>query len=159
MNKATQIFALVLAGLGTAGALPALAQTEEVERDWPKSFTCTFDAGTRGSYEEGKFTSAETSPLTFEIHDIDLEAQGALLRTGDKSEAAGTLRIVRAINANHFLEVVPEGFLNLTTIYDDEAGNGEHPAVHSRHLGVLGQPMFSQYRGICRADKQAAGAD
>lgn len=159
MNKATQILAMVLAGLMTAGALPALAQSDEAEREWPKSFNCTFDAGTRGSYEEGKFTSAETSPLSFEVTDIDLEGQGARLRTGDKNEAAGTLRIVRAINANHFLEVVPEGFLNLTTIYDDEAGNGEHPAVHSRHLGVLGQPMFSQYRGICHADKQAAGAD
>jgi hypothetical protein len=157
MSKVTQIFAVVLAGLtvvATAGATPVLAQpAAEAEREWPKSFTCTFDAGTRGSYEGGKFTSAETSPLSFEVTDIDLEGQGARLRTGDKSEASGTLRIVRAINANHFLEVVPEGFLNLTTIYDDENGNGEHPAVHSRHLGVLGQPMFSQYRGMCRADK------
>lgn len=148
---------MILAGFAvaaSAGATSALAQPEaQAEREWPKNFTCTFDAGTRGSYEEGKFTSAETSPLSFEVTDIDLEAQEARLRTGDKNEASGTLRIIRAINANHFLEVVPEGFLNLTTVYDDEDGSGQHPAVHSRHLGVLGQPMFSQYRGICRADK------
>lgn len=149
MSRTTQIFLAVLTGVMIAAAAPALAQPEA---EWPTNFSCTFDSGTRGSYEAGKFTSATTTPLSFEITDIDLEGQEARLRTGS-SEAPGTLRIVRAINANHFLEVVPEGFLNLTTIYDDKGDSGEHPAVHSRHLGVLGQPLFSQYTGICRAKK------
>ena len=38
----------------------------------------------------------------------------------DGREKPGALKIVRAINANHFLEVVNEGFLNLTTIYDKD---------------------------------------
>lgn len=156
MSKATQIFSVtrvlsgVLAGLVIAAA-PANAEPE-TETGWPTAFSCKFENGTRGTFEAGKFTSATTSPLSFEITDVDLEGQEARLRTGN-NEASGTLRIVRAINANHFLEVVPEGFLNLTTIYDDKENSGAHPAVHSRHLGVLGQPMFSQYSGICQAKK------
>lgn len=146
MSKVAQFLSAFVVGLMFFGAVVA-AQSDDV---WPKNFTCKFDAGTRGSFEAGKFTSATASPLSFEITDVDLDAQNAHLRTSG-SEASGTLRIVRAINANHFLEVVPEGFLNLTTIYDDKNHDGEHPAVHSRHLGVLGQPLFSQYTGICRA--------
>lgn len=146
MSKFVQFLLALVVG-STVFAAVASSQSED---EWPKNFVCKFDAGTRGSYEEGKFTSATASPLSFEITDVDLDAQKAHLRTSG-SEASGTLRVVRAINANHFLEVVPEGFLNLTTIYDDKDHNGEHPAVHSRHLGVLGQPLFSQYTGICRA--------
>lgn len=146
MIRTTRILAALFVGL-TIAAAPAVA---EQEPEWPKKLSCTFDTGTRGSYEAGKFISATTAPLSFDIIDIDLDAQEAHLRVAG-SEASGTLRIVRAINANHFLEVVPEGFLNLTTIYDDKEKRGEHPAVHSRHLGVLGQPLFSQYSGICRA--------
>ena len=62
-----------------------------------------------------------------------------------------SLKIVRAINANHFLEVVNEGFLNLTTVYDKDATSGTYPAVHSRHFGVLGQPVVAQYAGTCTA--------
>ncbi len=61
----------------------------------------------------------------------------------------GQLRVVRAVNANHFLEVVNEGFLNITTIYDFDPRRHAHPAVHSRHLGVLGEPVIGQYYGFC----------
>jgi hypothetical protein len=49
----------------------------------------------------------------------------------------------------HFLEAVGEGYLNLTTIYGRDVGAAFHPAIHSRHFGVLGQPIVSQYRGTC----------
>ena len=58
--------------------------------------------------------------MTFEIADIDLDRQSARLVT-DGRDKPGPLKIVRAINANHFLEVVNEGFLNLTTVYDKDA--------------------------------------
>jgi len=148
MSKTIGILSGAVAALAIAAG-PALA---EPETPWPTRFTCKFDAGTRGTFEGGKFNSSSATPLSFDITDVDLEKQEARLRTAG-SEAPGTLRVVRAINANHFLEVVPEGFLNLTTIYDDKDGTGEHPAVHSRHLGVLGQPLFSQYSGICKAQK------
>ena len=118
--------------------------------DDPKGFRCTFEAGSSWSFDGGDFKKKAPAPLSFEITNIDLEAQSAQLVPA-AGEKPGTLKIVRAINANHFLEVVNEGFLNLTTVYDKDPKTGSHPAVHSRHFGVLGQPVFAQYAGFCTA--------
>lgn len=135
------------------GALAALGPSSASASD--DAFLCTFDKGTTTSYETGKFASKAPSPLSFEISAIDLKSQSAKLRLAEAKpdRPAGTLRIVRAINANHFLEVATEGFLNLTTVYDADPETGDHPAVHSRHFGVLGQPVFAQYNGFCRVKK------
>ena len=140
-------FAAVFAGLAfMAGVWAAPALSEE---GIARHLTCTFDKGTTTTYESGEFQPKPSRPLTFEIADIDLAAQSARLLTGE-GDGAGTLRIVRALNANHFLEVVNEGFLNLTTIYDLDPSRDSYPAVHSRHLGLLGQPVFAQYSGRCK---------
>lgn len=115
----------------------------------PRNLSCKFETGNTWTYEAGKFQSAPPSALSLEIQDINLEAQAAKLIDGEKP--AGTLRIVRALNANHFLEVANEGFLNLTTIYDLDTATGNYPAVHSRHFGLMGQPIFAQYAGFCKA--------
>jgi len=132
----------VLAMLAYFGA--AYAQDE------PKHFVCVFAAGTSWSYDNGSFKTEAPAPLTFEITDIDLEGQSAHLITNGHDKP-GVLKIVRAINANHFLEVMNEGFLNLTTVYDKDPATGTYPAVHSRHFGLIGQPVFAQYAGACKA--------
>lgn len=142
MRIAALCFGVTLLGLGWASQ----AQTE----DEPKGFVCSFKTGTSWSYEKGAFTTQAPAPLDFEITDIDLDRQSAGLVTGG-GEKPGALKIVRAINANHFLEVVNEGFLNLTTVYDKDPATGTHPAVHSRHFGLIGQPVFAQYAGSCTA--------
>jgi hypothetical protein len=134
------VFALAIAMGAAAGA----------EDDDPGALACEFNAGHAWSYEGGAFRPETPAGISFEIADIDVEGQAARLLTGN-SGGAGTLRIVRAINANHYLEVVTEGFLNLTTIYDRDPATGTFPAVHSRHFGLLGQPVFAQYTGVCRA--------
>jgi len=118
--------------------------------DEPDGFACTFEAGTSWSYDKQSFNRKAPAPLRFEIAGIDLDGQSARLLT-EESDKPGSLRIVRAINANHFLEVVNEGFLNITTIYDKDAVSGKYPAVHSRHFGLFGQPVFAQYAGFCTA--------
>ena len=95
----------------------------------PKSFQCNFTSGTTWTFDNGAF---KTAHLVL-----------------DKAAPPTPLKVVRAINANHFLEVVNEGFLNLTTVYDKDATSGTYPAVHSRHFGVLGQPVVAQYVGSC----------
>jgi hypothetical protein len=41
----------------------------------------------------------------------------------------------------------------MTTVYDkDPRRGGLHPAVHSRHLGLLGAPQIAQYQGFCKAN-------
>ncbi len=49
--------------------------------------------------------------------EVDLKVSGPCLQDGQRRRK-GELRVVRAVNANHFLEVVNEGFLNMTTVYD-----------------------------------------
>jgi hypothetical protein len=114
---------------------------------FPTHFFCDFDQGYSWTYEGGKYKPVPPADLSFEIGKIDLDHQTASLILDGK--AANGLKIVRAINANHFIEVVNEGFLNLTTIYDRDPATGKYPAVHSRHFGLFGQPVFAQYAGNC----------
>ena len=118
--------------------------------DLPKAVVCSFASGTSGSYENGAFQSKVPGPIGFEIDDINLEAQSATINAGGSGKN-GKLAIARAIGASHFLEIANEGFWNVTTIYDKDLTTGLHPAVHSRHLGVVGQPQFAQYTGTCKA--------
>lgn len=136
------VFAVLAGMMGTS---------VRADEELPKSLACEFTAGTSWTYEAGAFTSKAPNPLKFSIDAIDLEAQTATLGLGVEGQG-GKLNVVRAINANHFLEVVNEGFLNLTTVYDKDAATGRYPAVHSRHFGLLGQPVFSQHTGFCVAE-------
>jgi len=135
-SRAVTAFALVL-------LLASPAAAEE-----PKAFNCTFAEGVTHSYENGAFKAEKASPLTFGISGIDAKAQSAELKTRG---GTGQLRIVQAVNAMHFLEVVTEGFLHLTTVYDKDEAKGAYPAVHSRHFGLFGQPLVTQYQGFCEA--------
>jgi hypothetical protein len=135
-----RFFRLLMLCLATAATQPLAAE------GLPKAMTCRFDTGTTVNYTQGIYEPVAASPLTFDVAEVDLDAQAALLMT---ASGKGLLRIVRAVNANHFLEVVNEGFLNITTIYDLDARRQAYPAVHSRHFGLLGEPVVAQYYGFC----------
>jgi hypothetical protein len=115
--------------------------------DDPKTYSCNFTTGAAMAYEGGTFKPEKVGPIAFDIANVNAELQSADLVTPAGSRP---LRVVRAINAMHFLEVVGEGFLNMTTVYDRDDAKGEHPAVHSRHFGILGQPVIGQYQGFCK---------
>ena len=116
--------------------------------DEPTAFACNFTVGTAFAYDQGKFAPEPAAPLSFTITAVDTKAQTAELTT---ERGTGPLRLVQAVNATHFLEVATEGYLNITTIYDKDEASGKYPAVHSRHLGILGQPVVTQYQGFCEA--------
>lgn len=132
-------------GLSLAFLL-ALAQARPLVASEAETLRCTFASGTSLAYSSGVYETSPASPLAFDITGIDLEGQRATLRT---ASGKGELKVVRAVNANHFIEVVNEGFLNLTTVYDIDPRRQAHPAVHSRHLGLLGEPVVAQYHGFC----------
>jgi hypothetical protein len=134
--------------LGLGFSLAVLMCAAAGAEDEPKGFDCVFETGTSWTFTKGTFATKPPEPLKFTITDIDLDGQSARLGT-DVNGKSGSLKIVRAINANHYLEVVNEGFLNLTTVYDKDPTTGKHPAVHSRHFGVLGEPVVAQYAGFC----------
>jgi len=151
---AARTFGSTLA-LGSVGVLLAsicvgLGNPAAAEEGLPKVLSCAFTGGAAGTYESGDFSSKPPHPLDFTIENIDLEQQSATLKT-EPDGKVGKLSVIRAINANHFLEVVNEGFLNLTTVYDLDPKTGKFPAVHSRHFGLFGQPVFGQYTGFCTA--------
>jgi hypothetical protein len=112
----------------------------------PKSLACQFTSGVTHVYEKGQFTSEKAAPLAFGIASIDARAQTADLKT---ERGTGSLRLVQAVNALHFLEVAIEGALYITTVYEKDDG-GAYPAVHSRHFALLGQPIVTQYQGYCQ---------
>jgi hypothetical protein len=131
----------------SALALSSLAAAAD---DGLPPLSCRFTLGASWTYTAGTYVNKPPEPLAFDIEAIDLEGQSARFSIGGKA-AGNPLRVVRALNANHFLEVAQEGFLNVTTIYDVDPATGTRPAIHSRHLGVLGQPIFAQYAGFCTA--------
>jgi hypothetical protein len=146
MRKLGRKFAAApLAALATMVGLVQLARAE------PSHVVCVFRDGRANTYDKARFRSAKASPITIEIVDIKPEQQTAMLK-GARGESA--LRIVRAVNALHFLEVVGEGYLTVTTVYDKDPARkvalGALPSVHSRHSAVLGQPIVSHYTGYCR---------
>ena len=112
----------------------------------PKSLACRFTSGVTHVYEKGQFTTEKAAPLAFGIASINTAAQTADLKT---ERGTGSLRLVQAVNALHFLEVAIEGALYITTVYEKEDG-GAYPAVHSRHFALLGQPIVTHYQGSCQ---------
>jgi hypothetical protein len=144
MARSLGIGAGAVAGLLLVG----LVSATRADTPPPRALTCAFAPGTAHAYAQGGFRSEATSALTFDLEDVDLDAQTATLRT---PRGTASVRLVRAVNAFHVLEVVREGFLNVTTIYDRDEATGGLPAAHSRHFGILGQPVVSQYFGACRA--------
>ena len=131
-------------------ALLALLLARPAAADEPKAFACSFTAGVTHAYDKGKFTAekAVAAGLRHRRHRRTTPRPQSLRM----ERGTGPLRVVQAVNATHFLEVATEGFLNITTIYDkDETKGGAYPAVHSRHFGIVGQPIVTQYQGFCEA--------
>ena len=134
--------------LSIALALSVLAIGAAGAAGEPKAFACNFTSGVAHVYEKGQFVPEKATPLSFGIVAINDQAQTAELKT---ERGIGTLRIVHAVNATHFLEVVTEGSLHITTIFDKDDATGAYPAVHSRHFGLFGQAIVTQYHGFCEA--------
>lgn len=144
MRNGLAASSLIIALMLGVGVCSSSLEAQET----PKGFACTFPRGASQAYAKGRYRSRPAKPLAMEIGSIDLEGQRADLVASD---GRGTLRIVRALGANHYLEVVAEGYLNITTIYQKDDKRGNYPAVHSRHFGLFGEPLIAQYTGTCAA--------
>ncbi len=104
----------------------------------------------RGATPPALSSRSLRSRFPFTIEDIDLDKQTAVLKAKSGADRPGKLTVVRAINANHFIEAVNEGFLKHHRPFTTRIRPpGLYPAVHSRHFGILGQPVFGQYTGAC----------
>jgi hypothetical protein len=135
------------ATIALSSALPFAWHAAQAQEQ-PTGYICSFPRGTSQAYANARNRQRAAKPLAMEIGAIDLDGQKAELVTSD---GKGPLRVVRALGANHFLEVVAEGYLNITTIYQKDEKRGAYPAVHSRHFGLFGEPLIAQYTGSCKA--------
>ncbi len=142
MSHRVLLSALAAALLSTLASEPVTAQGA------PQGYACTFPRGASHAFTKGRYRARAAKPITMEIAAIDLPGQRAELVT---PAGKGTLRVVLAVGANHFLEVVTDGYLNVTTVYTKDEKSGAHPAVHSRHFGLFGEPLIAQYTGSCKA--------
>jgi hypothetical protein len=136
LARPTLALVLVLLAVAPASAVPE-----------SKSLNCKFGSGVTHVYEQGGFIHEAAAPLAFGIASINTAAQTADLKT---EHGTGTLRLVQAVNAMHFLEVAIEGALYITTVFDKDDAKGAYPAVHSRHFALLGQPIVTHYQGFCQ---------
>ncbi len=137
----------MLARLTLASVVFLLAVAPGRAAPEPKALACKFAQGVTHVYEKGQFAAEAAAPLAFGIASIDAGRQTADLKT---EHGTGSLRLVQAVNAMHFLEVAIEGALYITTVYDKDETSGAYPAVHSRHFALLGQPIVTHYQGVCQ---------
>ncbi len=139
----------MLSRIALVFGLAVLAAVRAGAADNPVALECSFASGVTHVYDKGRFVEEKAEALSFGIVAINTQAQSAeLLMPGG---GTSVLKTALAVNAIHFLEVAAEGALNITTVYENDDAKGSHPAVHSRHFALLGQPIVSQYQGFCRA--------
>jgi hypothetical protein len=62
---------------------------------------------------------------------------------------AGTVVLIAGSEALHFVELTPTGNQTVTTVFLGTSKRGSYPAIHSRHMNLIGQPSVSQFRGYC----------
>lgn len=134
----TRLIAMVV--VGVLGSL--FAGVSGISAAEPR-YDCSFEKGASWNVENSTFNPDSSAPLSFEISKISRKTQSAELTT---KTGRTDLKMVAAIDATHFIEVTVSGYLTLTTLYGDGA---RVPAVHSRHLGIVGQPVGGQLTGFC----------
>lgn len=63
---------------------------------------------------------------------------------------AGPLTVIRGNESATFVEATAVGNVTMTTLYTEQrTADGRIPAVHSRHMSVLGRGLVSHYTGAC----------
>lgn len=113
-----------------------------------QTINCTFRPGASANWIEGspamQLGQFSATGLLI-IRSIDIRNRSAIY-----SGIAGEEHVVALASpfALHFLDRTDSGGLNTTTIFST-AKDGRHIAVHSRHSLILGQPLSSQFHGLC----------
>jgi len=123
---------IIIAATLTSGALHA---------ETPKALKCQFPKGV--TYDGGKLEEDAQKDFSLIFDSIDL-TKGTARLIGN----IGASDVVVIANAStlNFIEVTPVGYLNVTTLFHLP----EMPAVHSRHVVIIDEPMPSQRYGTCK---------
>ena len=95
----------------------------------PDEFICHFDDGGAWTFEKQKYLRKDSKPLDMHIFNGKKGSQTATLKTRN---GLAKLKRVAALDADHYLEVTVGGYLNITTIFDQDSAKDGYPAVSDR---------------------------
>ena len=121
----------------------SLFQAQSIRCEWGQGTTVSWDGG-RPSFEQGSF--GNEAGIIFDS--IDTQAgTGRIIGNA----AAGDISVVVTPVGLTFIEQVPSGGLNFTTVFAHfvEPENVALAAVTSRHLTIIDHPLPSQFHGTC----------
>lgn len=116
-----------------------------------RTLACAFTVVAKGSALDDGAAAVESATLTFRFESIN-----AGQATAEVLGRFGSAPVVTQSAGDylHFIQVLPEGPLYSTTVFNREAPDGKLPAVHSRHehrdralIGFTSSP--EQYYGYC----------
>lgn len=136
----------------SAQAPLAERRTQEDRLRTVRTLACTFTVMAKGSWtNDGPAPEIESSTLAFRFESINTDEASA-----DVLGRFGSSPVVAQASGDylHFIQVLDEGPLYSTTVFNRETPDGRLLAVHSRHehrdmalIGVTSSP--EQYYGDC----------
>lgn len=112
-----------------------------------KSLKCTFGPGTVADWEKGK-PKLESDNFGKSINYDTIDIKNGRARVIGPSGASDLTVTVGAYGLTLTESFI--GGVSVTTVFSDfKKGTREFVAVLSRHVGVMGPPIPSQYHGTC----------
>lgn len=125
--------------LAEESAIRALSEARSLKCSFPWYSSVAWDG------DEPKFKSAGQE-FAFHIDGIDRAKRSARIIG---NAGADDLAATWGADSVSFIEIVPIGAVNLTTVYAWRDRAGRFKAVHSRHTAISG-PSPSQQYGYCQ---------
>jgi hypothetical protein len=113
-----------------------------------QSFRCNFSDGISTNWDSGKPSLTKDARMAEMVFDqLDTQKGSGRLIGNAGVENIQTLSGDKSI---HIIEITPTRNMNITTIFAPVKKNPNlHPAVHSRHINLMGEPLTSQFVGLC----------
>lgn len=112
-----------------------------------KSLKCTFGPGTFGDWDGGEFTLVRDiygQSVNYDAIDLKKGTARVIGPTG-----ASDLVVTYGTYGLTFTESFVTGIAITTVFPEYKKGTKDFIAVLSRHVGVIGSPLPSQYHGTC----------
>lgn len=130
----------------TAALFLLLTAHDVSSQPQPKAFVCVFAGAQFSTFDAEWNVKANSDRLELTFAAIDAKNSRAQLIG---NQGAETVLVSVGDHTINFLEITASGNQNLTTVFFKRAKSGLFPAVHSRHIAILGEPTVSHYRGYC----------
>jgi hypothetical protein len=133
--------------LGLVAAFPALSNPADLVQ--ARSLRCEFGPGATADLRSAS-PSFELSPggmrgpMDFDSISI---AQGTARFLGNNASVDVGVAIYGS--TMNFFEFTTNGSFIVTTVFPNQTQTGRFPAVMSRHVSIVGQPLPSQWAGSC----------